>query len=125
MNDFKNNLLRNMIFALAVLAAALGLLGWRVMQSSKESGETKVAVLTYGTAEESRFPLDRDAVYDIETNGYTIHIQIENGAATFVQSPCPDHVCEQFGWLRDEGEWAVCAPALAMLQIESGQTETA
>lgn len=121
MNDFKNNLLRNIIFALAVLAAALGLLGWRVMQSQKENEETKVAVLTCGTAEESRFPLDRDAVYDIETNGYTIHIQIENGAAAFVQSPCPDHVCEQFGWLREEGEWAVCAPALAMLQIESSR----
>lgn len=118
MKGFRKNLLRNVGFALAVLLAAFGLLGWRALRSPQEDGEARVAVLTYGT-EEAVFPLGRDAAYEVETNGYVLHIQIENGAAAFVQSPCPDHVCEQFGWLREEGEWAVCAPALAMLQIET------
>jgi len=28
-----------------------------------------------------------------------------------LDSQCPDHVCEQFGWLDKDGAWAACVPA--------------
>ena len=77
----------------------------------------KVAVLTYGDKKEARLSLNKDGIYDYESNGYTIHIEVKNHAAAFVQSPCPDHLCEHYGYLKDEGATAVCLPARAALTI--------
>lgn len=33
------------------------------------------------------------------------------GAIAFQDSQCPDHVCEQFGWLSQKDAWAACVPA--------------
>ena len=68
----------------------------------------KVAVVTYG---------DKNGIYDYESNGYTIHIEVKDHAAAFVQSPCPDHLCEHYGYLKDDGAMAVCLPAKATLSI--------
>ncbi len=38
----------------------------------------------------------------------TVHIEIKDGAARFVDSPCPDHICEGFGWLSNEDQTATC-----------------
>ena len=43
---------------------------------------------------------------------------MENGGIAFVNSPCPDHLCEGFGVLKNEGDWAACMPAKASLTIE-------
>ena len=44
-------------------------------------------------------------------------LQIKDGAARFVDSPCPDHICEGFGWLSNEDQTATCLPARAVLTI--------
>ena len=62
-------------------------------------------------------PLDVDETYDVDTGYYTVHIQIKDGAARFVDSPCPDHICEGFGWLSNEDQTATCLPARAVLTI--------
>ena len=62
-------------------------------------------------------PLDVDDTYDVDTGYYTVHIQIKDGAARFVDSPCPDHICEGFGWLSNEDQTATCLPARAVLTI--------
>ncbi|MEG1367339.1 MAG: NusG domain II-containing protein [Oscillospiraceae bacterium] len=36
----------------------------------------------------------------------------------FINSVCPDHVCEGFGWLSQEEDHAVCAPARVVVSIE-------
>ena len=76
-------------------------------------------VLRYGTPQtEQRIDLRRDADYDIDTGRYTIHLHVENGGIAFVDSPCPDHLCEGFGVLKNEGDWAACMPAKASVTIE-------
>ena len=47
-----------------------------------------------------------------------IHLHVENGGIDFVNSPCPDHTCEGFGVLKNQGDWAACMPAKASLTIE-------
>ena len=74
--------------------------------------------LIYGDANTKlTFPLETDADYDVDTGYLTVHIRIQNGAARFVDSPCPDHVCESFGWLSEEDQTATCLPARAVLTI--------
>ena len=113
---------KNLIFAAVVLAAAavLGIFAWRgVPAATRPGGSGKTAVLRYGDPQvEQRIDLRKNADYDIDTGLYTIHLHVENGGIAFVNSPCPDHTCEGFGVLKNQGDWAACMPAKASLTIE-------
>ncbi|MGN0975186.1 MAG: NusG domain II-containing protein [Gemmiger sp.] len=108
----------NLIFLLVLAGAALALLGWQTW--SRREREAGAAVLRYGDEPQTelRIPLDEDKTYDVDTGYYTVHIEVKDGAAAFVHSPCPDHTCESFGWLSQPGQWAACLPARAMLELE-------
>lgn len=54
--------------------------------------------------EENRL-IDLDASY-----GVPVILEIKDGAIRFYQSQCPDHLCEQSGFLSQEAEIAVCLP---------------
>lgn len=110
----KKNLKTNLIFAGVLIALALGLLIWQM--ATAEPGVT--AVLSYGSNKVLTFSLEDEGIHDVDTGLYTIHLEIANGAIRFTDSPCPDHNCEGFGWLRNEGDWAACLPAQAVLTIE-------
>ena len=53
----------------------------------------------------------------MDTGYLTVHIEVKDGAARFVDSPCPDHICEGYGWLTLEDQTATCLPARAVLTI--------
>ena len=109
-------LLINLIFAVVVLGIAGGWFAWRA--AHRTGAAALAAALTYGDANTvQKFSLDNDATYDVDTGYYTVHIQIKDGAARFVDSPCPDHICEGFGWLSNEDQTATCLPARAVLTI--------
>ena len=38
-------------------------------------------------------------------------LEVKDGAIRFVDSQCPDHICEGFGFISQEGDYAVCMPA--------------
>lgn len=110
---------KNIIFAVLVLALAGGLFLWQ--RSRAESGVS--ALLEYGDSGRTMsISLKKNARYDVDTGVYTVHLEVADGAIRFVESPCPDHVCEGFGWLRQEGDWAACLPAKAMLTV-GGKTQ--
>ncbi len=45
------------------------------------------------------------------------HIQVRDGQARFVDSPCPNKLCVHTGWLSQGGEVAICLPNKVSLQI--------
>ena len=98
----------NLLFAAVVLAAA-ALLFWLLRPRSK--AEPLEAVVDFGDGITEVLPLDKDYDYLYEVGGYVVHLQVKDGAVAFQDSQCPDHVCEQFGWLSEEGAWAACVPA--------------
>ena len=105
---------KNLVFAAVVLALAAGLFFWqrRLAQTGRS------ALVEYGEAGQTlRIPLDKDARYDIDTGLLTIHLEVADGAIRFVESPCADHLCEGFGWLHSEGDWAACLPAKALVTV--------
>ena len=71
----------------------------------------------------SRLPLDTDYDYYYQVDGYIVHLQVRDGAVAFLDSQCPDHVCEAFGWLSEPGQWASCVPAGVMVTVEPAQPE--
>lgn len=111
---------RNVIFTVAVLAVAAGLfVVQRLVLLHPGGGHARpAALLQYGDPmQELTIPLDEDKTYDIDTGFYTIHLNVQDGEIAFVDSPCPDHLCEGFGRLKAPGDWAACLPALASLSI--------
>lgn len=113
----KKSWLGNLIFALAILIVAGGWWFWQSRRTAQPSG-TLVAQLTYGDDNQvMTIPLDEDASYDVDTGYYTVHLQVEDGRVRFYDSPCPDHICENYGWISLEDQQAVCMPARAVLMI--------
>ena len=107
--------LKNLIFALIVLlAAGIAFFAYR---SQHKPGSDLAALVDFGDGVTETLPLDVDHDYLYEVGDYVVHIQVKDGAAAFRDSQCPDHVCEQFGWLREEDAWAACVPAGVYLQI--------
>src|SRR5699024_11491339 len=82
------------------------------------SGQNLVAVADFGMGAVETIPLDADFDYYYEVGGYIDHLQVKDGAVAFLDSQCPDHVCEGFGWLSQEGQWACCVPAGVFVTIE-------
>ena len=114
-------LLTNLLFAAVVLAIAAVLL---LVRSAHSSGSKLRAELIYGDNNTTmNLPLDKNDTYDVDTGYYTVHIEVKDGAARFVDSPCPDHICESFGWLSNEDQTATCLPARAVLTIVPADTE--
>ena len=108
---------QNLLFTLAVLAAAALL--FVLTRPAAGRGSAPRAVLTYGAPQTTlTFDLSRDGVYEVDTGRYTIHLRVEDGTIAFVDSPCPDHTCEGFGRLSQQGDWAACLPARASLTVE-------
>lgn len=113
----KTSAKRNLLFTVLVLAlAGVLFLAQRLVRVQPEAPK---ALLMYGNpAQEMYIDLGEDATYNVDTGYYTIHLRVEGGTIAFVDSPCPDHLCEGFGQLKAAGDWAACLPALASLTIE-------
>ena len=102
--------MKNLIFALVVLVLAAALyFGVRTAHSGKGGGLQ--AVVDFGDGITETLPLDTDHDYLYDVGDYVVHLQVKDGAVAFLDSQCPDHVCEQFGWLDKDGAWAACIPA--------------
>ena len=96
---------KNLLFAAVLLLAAV-VLFWALR--GRKQGEALVAVADFGDGVTETIPLDKD---------YVVHLQVKDGAIAFQDSQCPDHVCEQFGWLSQKDAWAACVPAGVYVQL--------
>ena len=109
--------MKNLIFALVVLVlAAVLYFGVRAAHSGKGGGLQ--AVVGFGDGITEALPLDTDHDYLYDVGDYVVHLQVKDGAVAFLDSQCPDHVCEQFGWLDKDGAWAACIPAGVYVVVE-------
>ncbi len=82
-----------------------------------------VAVVSVGVDENQttqRILLSEDRLVSIEGAALPVTLSVEGGGIRFVNSVCPDHLCEGFGLLQHEGDWASCLPAEVFVRIESG-----
>ena len=115
----RRRLIVNAAFAAAVLLAA-GLAWWALR---RRSGPALYARADFGMGAVEMLPLDTDYDYYYQVDGYIVHLQVRDGAVAFLDSQCPDHVCEAFGWLSEPGQWASCVPAGVMVTVEPAQPE--
>lgn len=109
----KNKALKtNLIFA-AVLLVIAGIAAYFLAQ--RPTGAT--AIITYNDNQTLEVNLAEDHRYDLPSGDYTIHLVVEDGSIRFVDSPCPDHLCEGYGRLSQQDDWAACLPAKATVMV--------
>ena len=102
-----------LIIVVVILGIAAGLY---IYLNKKPGGK---AVLKYGNNQSMDIDLSKDGKINLESNGIEIHLDIKEGAIAFIQSECPDDICERFGYIKNVGESAICLPAQASVTIIS------
>ena len=105
---------------LFVLGALLLLAAGLFLFLKLGAAPARVAVVTIGTGDSQRterLDLGTDRRVDLDAK-LPVHLVIEDGGIYFTESVCPDHLCEGFGVLREEGDWAACLPAEVTVRIE-------
>lgn len=65
-------------------------------------------------------PLDKDGTYEISEGKLPVTLEVSEGRIRFINSRCPDHICEGYGWLSKEHDQAVCMPAGVVVSVEKG-----
>ena len=110
---------KNLLFAAVILAAAALLL--LLYRAGTRRAELLEAVVDFGDGITETLPLDEDHDYLYDVGSYVVHLQVKDGAVAFLDSQCPDHVCEQFGWLSEKGAWAACVPAGVYVKVEAAE----
>ena len=105
------------IGALLLLAAGCWLF-YRFTYRSPQ--EQNLAVIMIDGKEVMRLNLleETDRIFSLEEDyGIPVSFQIEDHRIRFVQVTCPDHICENAGYLSMEGQSAVCMPNRTSLSI--------
>ncbi|MFV0413240.1 MAG: NusG domain II-containing protein [Oscillospiraceae bacterium] len=98
-----------------VLAAAL-LLVFFVWNRS-QGGTAQVTLVTSAGTEVTEISLAEDKIVHIEGAPFAVTLEVSDGRIRFIESQCPDHICENVGWLQYEGDEAICLPAKVWLKI--------
>ncbi len=96
--------LQNILFCVIILAIAAFFLF-----KPKSKGAT--AVVNFPNGSQTTIDLTQNKQYDFTSNGYQVHLVVEDGSIRFVDSECPDHLCEGFGRLSHSDQMATCLPA--------------
>ncbi len=102
-----------------VIAAVCGLLALLLFCSTRFDRKigTEVVVEAVGQAAKT-YPLSQNTSFTVTgRNGHILTMEIQNGAVKVTGSTCPDHLCEQGGWLSENGRSAVCVPAGISVRI--------
>ena len=109
-------ILWSLILLAVFLLAAAAWLFWRATASSGQN----LAVITLDGAEIRRIDLETepDGVFSLQQEyGVPVSFEVKEGAIRFVDVDCPDHICEDEGFVSLEGQTAVCMPNRVALSI--------
>lgn len=85
----------------------------------KKNGEKEARLVIDADGDEYIFPLSEDKTFKIKGKIGISEIKVENGAAYFVDSPCPNKVCVQMPPVRGENDWAACMPNEVFIRVEN------
>lgn len=100
------------------LVLGLTLFGFSRWQSLNAIEGTVLVVTDTSTQAEMTYDLREDNLFEVEgVIGISI-IEIKDGKARFLDSPCPDKLCVNFfGWIESEVELSFCLPNQILLEV--------
>lgn len=103
-----------------ILAIAAGVLYF--VQRNKNAVEPDYVVVSVAGEETARYPLNKDATYEIEAHEGEVNVlQIKDGVATMTEANCSDQICVYQADISKNGEMIVCLPHQVIVYIESSE----
>ncbi|MDL2324481.1 NusG domain II-containing protein [Ruminococcaceae bacterium OttesenSCG-928-A16] len=100
-----------------ILAIAVGLFAfWQLNKTTGATAQVTVGLTPSGQTVTS-YALNKNQVIHIDTADLPVQLEVLDGKIRFINSVCPDHNCEAFGWLQHEGDWAACLPAGVVVRM--------
>ncbi len=112
---------KNAIFAACVVAVAVILS--LVLNFGRAKGN--VALVSIVEGETFTLPLEENQIYTFGAEKgarLAVTLEVKDGKIHFINSLCPDHICENAGWLSAEHEQAICLPAGVVVSVEAPQS---
>lgn len=104
---------KNFLFAAVIILLAVVI---SLFTARGEAGARAKIEISGG--ETQYLSLAKDGVYAIEGAALPVTLEVKDGKVRFIDSQCPDHICEGFGWVSTEYDTAVCMPAGVVLSVE-------
>ena len=108
---------RALLWWTAIAAVTAAALIWALLQVTAPRG-SRAKIVCGGRVE--FYPLDEDGVFGLEVDP-SIRFEVKDGAIRFIESDCPDHICEKAGFLSQRGETAACLPRGTVLTVIGGK----
>ncbi len=107
---------KNIIFTAVIIACAL--IALLILNITGGTGKTAVITIADGQTITLPLNVDKTYTYGVDTGApFEFTIEVKDGAARFINSNCPDGLCERFGRITHDYEQAVCAPGGIVLSV--------
>jgi hypothetical protein len=107
------------IAAFGLALAIVALVSARVY--ARPGGEP--AVHLRGPHQEWIFPLDSERTVAVPGPLGDTVVQIRQGQARVLSSPCPEKICLRSGAIARPGQWIACLPNRVFIDIQAGPRE--
>ena len=114
----KKNPLKAFDVPVILLAAALTLI---VGGAAYKKGSSSSRVIIRGPDRSWIFPLNSEEQVLVSGSAGETLVEIRNGRAAIVSSPCSAQTCVAAGELQKNGQWAACLPNKVFLLIEGAE----
>lgn len=98
-----------------VLVLALG--GFWYIKANQKTGAHAI-VSVDGQSTKKSIDLSVEGTYTIDNAKLPVTLDVKDGKIAFINSQCPDGLCEGFGYISHEGEMAICLPAGVAVTID-------
>lgn len=100
-----------------LIAALLILNGWLFASWGVGFSKGDWVVVTVNQKETIRLPLDQDQKTDVKGPIGLTEIEVKNGHARIIRSPCKNKVCIKSGFIRYADRLAACIPNRVVIRI--------
>jgi len=100
-----------------LIAALLILNGWLFASWGVGFSKGDWVVVTVNQKETTRLPLDQDQKIHVKGPIGLTEIEVKNGRARIVRSPCKNKVCIKSGYIRYADRLAACIPNRVVIRI--------
>ncbi len=111
---------KNILFTVIIIVACALML----LYANYNRKPGNVAVLNIVNSNNMTIDLSEDNIHEFTTQTGALldfTIEVEGMKARFINSNCPDGLCEAYGWQSHTFDEAICAPAGVVLSIEQEQ----
>ena len=112
LKDKKFNINKILILSVLVISAAV------LFLQRATSTKGNIAIVDFSNSNVVyEISLEVEDSYTFSEGTYPIYLEVKDHAIRFFNSQCPDHLCEDFGFISNINSYAVCMPAGAAVVI--------